>query len=69
MPFQWNKEEEGKPVMVKRKLDNAVKDLQWIEKFVNQMRLYATCEKSGGLHLAEPGFMVGWLTKFGQGLK
>ena len=36
------------------------KDLQWIEKFVNRMQLYATCEKSGGLHLAEPGLTVGW---------
>ena len=36
-------------------------DLQWIEKFVNQMQLYATCEKSGGLHLAEPGLTAGWL--------
>ena len=34
-------------------------DLQRIEKFVNQMRLYATCEKSGDLHLAKPGFMAG----------
>ena len=36
-------------------------DLQRIEKFVNQMRLYATCEKSGGLHLVEPSLTAGWL--------
>ena len=36
-------------------------DLQRIEKFVNGMRLYIICEKSGGLHLAEPGLMAGWL--------
>ena len=36
-------------------------DLQRIKKFVNRTRLYATCEKSGGLHLVEPGFMAGWL--------
>ena len=36
-------------------------DLQQIEKFVNRMRLYATCEKSGGLHLVEPGLTAGWL--------
>ena len=35
-------------------------NLQRIEKFVNGMRLYATCEKSGGLHLAEPSLMAGW---------
>ena len=35
-------------------------NLQWIKKFVNGMRLYITCEKSGGLHLAEPGLMAGW---------
>ena len=48
-------------------------NLQWIEKFVNGTRLYITCEKSGGLDLAEPGltagWQVGWPTKFGRGLK
>ena len=48
-------------------------DLQLIEKFVNRMRLYTTCKKSGGLHLVEPGLMAGWQAdwqmKFGQGLK
>ena len=28
---------------------------------LNGMRLYITFEKSGGLHLAEPGLMAGWL--------
>ena len=40
-------------------------NLQRMEKFVNGMRLYITCEKSGGLHLAEPGLtasrLAGWL--------
>ena len=36
-------------------------DPQLIKKFVNQMQLYATCEKSGGLHLAESGLTAGWL--------
>ena len=36
-------------------------NLQRIEKIVNQTRLYTNCEKSGGLHLAEPGLMAGWL--------
>ena len=36
-------------------------NLQWMEKFVNGMRLYITCENSGGLHLAEPGLTAGWL--------
>ena len=52
-------------------------NLQRTKKFVNPMRLYITCEKSGGLHLAEPGLTAGWLAvrpavcqmKFGQGLK
>ena len=41
-------------------------NLQRIEKLVNE---YITCEKSGSLHLAEPGLMAGWQTKFGRGLK
>ena len=52
-------------------------NLQRIENFVNGTRLYITCEKSGGLHLAEPGLMAGrlagwlagWPMKFGRGLK
>ena len=48
-------------------------NLQQVEKFVNWMRLYMTCEKSGSLHLVEPGVMAGWqagwLMKFGRGLK
>ena len=48
-------------------------NLQRIKKFVNGAQLYITCEKSGGLHLEEPGFTAGRLagrpTKFGQGLK
>ena len=47
--------------------------LQWIEKFINGTRLYITREKSGGLHLVEPGLMAGrqagWPMKFGRGLK
>ena len=33
---------------------------QRIEKIVFRMRLNITCEKSGGLHLAESGLMAGW---------
>ena len=36
-------------------------NFQRIEKFVNGTRLYITCEKSGGLHLVEPGLTAGWL--------
>ena len=36
-------------------------NLQQIKNFVNGTRLYITCEKSGGLHLAEPGLTAGWL--------
>ena len=35
-------------------------NLQRIENFVNGTRQYITCEKSGGLHLAEPGLTAGW---------
>ena len=36
-------------------------NLQQVEKFVNWMRLYMTCEKSGSLHQVEPGVMAGRL--------
>ena len=32
---------------------------QWTKEFVNPTRLCITCEKSGGLHLAELGLMAG----------
>ena len=46
--------------MVKRKLDGAVDGSLVDRKFINQTRLYTTCEKSGGLHLAKPGLTAGW---------
>ena len=46
--------------MVKRKLDGTVDRSSVDQKFVNRTRLYATCEKSGGLHLAEPGLTAAW---------
>ena len=45
-------------MVVKRKLDGAVDGFSKIRK---SDQLYATCEKSGGLHLAEPGLMAGRL--------
>ena len=36
-------------------------NLQQIKKFVNGMQLYITCEKSGGLYLAELGLTAGRL--------
>ena len=51
--FYWNKEEEEGMAQWT--------NLQWIIRFVNQMLLYITCEKSWGLHLAEPGLMAGRL--------
>ena len=36
-------------------------NLQWINRFVNPTRLYISCEKSGGLYLAEPDLMAGRL--------
>ena len=38
--------------------------------YVNSAPLYVTCERSGGLHLVEPGLTAGspavWQTKFGR---
>ena len=34
-------------------------NLQQIEKFINQMQLYITCEKPGGLYPVEPGLTAG----------
>ena len=59
VPFWWNKEEEGRPLIVKRKLHGTVDRSSANGKFVNWMRLYITCEKSRGLHLVEPGLMAG----------
>ena len=47
--------------MVKRKLDGAVDESSADQKYVNWTQLYITCEKSGSLHLAEPGLTAGWL--------
>ena len=45
--------------MVKRKLDGTVDESSADRKFINGTQLYITCEKSGGLHLAEPGLTAG----------
>ena len=34
-------------------------NLQWIKRFVNPTQQHITCEKSGGLHLAEQGLNAG----------
>ena len=47
--------------MFKRKLDGAVDGSLADQKFVNLIRLYVTCENSGGLHLVEPNLTVGRL--------
>ena len=47
-------------MMVKRKLGGAVDKSSADQKFVNGTRLYITCEKYGGLHLAKPSLMEGW---------
>ena len=48
-------------------------NIQRIEIFVNPAKLYITSERSGGLHLVEPGLMAGspagWQMKFGRGLR
>ena len=58
------KKEEGRPMMVKRKLDGAV-DRSSADRKIHKLDI---TEKSGGLHL-EPGLMAGhpsvWQMKFG----
>ena len=68
--IEYGHKEEGRPVMVKRKLDGAVDKSSADQKCISRTQLYITCEKSGGLRLAEPGLTAGWLAdKFGRGLK
>ena len=59
--------------MVKRKLDGAVDESSADRDFRNPAQLYITSERSGGLHLVEPGLMAGrpavWHMKFGRGLR
>ena len=59
MPFLRNKEEQGRPMTVKRKLDGAVDESSGIKIFVNSARLYITFKRSGGLHLVELGLTAG----------
>ena len=60
-------------MIVERKLDGAVDESSADQKICKSDQLYATCEKSGGLHLVElgltPGRLAVWQTKFGRGLK
>ena len=60
-------------MVVESKLDDAVDGFTADRKILNRTRLCTTCEKFGGLHLAEPSLTAGWqadrLAKFGQGLK
>ena len=48
-------------MIVKRKLDGTVDEASADRKIRKWERLYITCEKSGGLHLAEPGLTAGRL--------
>ena len=36
-------------------------NFQGAKRFINRTQLYIPCEKSGGLHLVEPGLMAGRL--------
>ena len=64
-------------MMAKSKLDDAVDESSADHEIVYPTQLYITCEKSGGLHLVEPGLMAVCLsvypsvrqTKCGRGLK
>ena len=46
--------------MVKRRLDSAVNESLAYREICNPTQLYITYEKSGGLHLVEPGLTAGW---------
>ena len=52
-------------MMVKRKTDGSVDKSSADQEIRISDATVITCEISGGLHLAEPGPMVGRLTKFG----
>ena len=59
-------------MMVKRKLDGTVDESSADQRFINPTPLYIICEKSGGLHLAEPSLTAGWQSdrrNLGRGLK
>ena len=60
-------------MMAIRKLDGAVDKSSADQKNLTLTRSYITCERSGGLHLVEPGLMAGRQvvrqTKFERGLK
>ena len=45
-------------MMVKKKLDGTVDESSVDQEIRNPLRQCITCEKSGGLHLAEPGLMA-----------
>ena len=45
--------------MFKRKLEGAVGEPSVDQKICKSNATYITCEKSEGLHLAEPGFTTG----------
>ena len=45
--------------MIKRKLDGALDKSSADQDFRNLARLYITCERSGALHLVEPGLTTG----------
>ena len=49
-------------MMVKRKLDGTVDESSVDQEICKIQRDYITCEKSGGLHLVEPGLMAGHLS-------
>ena len=59
--------------MVTRKLDGALDESSADRDFHKPGRLYITSERSGGLHLVEPGLTSGspavWQMKFGRGLR
>ena len=56
-------------MIVKRKLDGTVDESSADKKIHRLDATVRDLSKSGGLHIAKPGFTAGWLTKFRRGLK
>ena len=54
--------------MAKRKLDGKMDEFSADYK-IRKSNAAVFCEKSGGQHLAELGFMAGWQKEFRRGLK
>ena len=57
--FLADQREQGRPMMVKRKLDGTMDKLSADQEICKSDRLNISCEKSGGLYLVEAGLTAG----------